>query len=84
VFNELIPYWQQYPPSHRVACWVAGIKPDSVSANPQAALDAEFARLASLRIHPSVVASVGKVPDEVREIMAKYQDVPMTEGWIRA
>jgi hypothetical protein len=50
----------------------------------QAQIDAEFARLASMRVHPGAVSSVMKVPDNVQAAMAQFKDVPLTEGWVRA
>jgi hypothetical protein len=77
VFNELIPYWELYPPSHRVACLIAGIDNAPVSKPNQNQIDAEFARLASSRVHPSAISGVMTLPSNVLAVMEKYKDYPI-------
>jgi len=43
----------------------------------QRQIDAEFARLASMRVHPSAIGSVMKVPASVAAVMEKYKNYPL-------
>jgi len=43
----------------------------------QKQIDAEFARLASMRVNPREIGSVMKLPNNVAAVMEKYKDYPI-------
>ena len=54
------------------------------STPDQHSINAEFARLASMGVSPNSVSCVVPVPKDVRDVMAKYRDVPIRKGWVKA
>jgi hypothetical protein len=57
------------------------LEEDGVAKPSQAQIDAEFARLTSMRVDPRSISGVKKAPGRVLAAMAKFNDVPLTEGW---
>ena len=80
VFNDLVPYWNQYPPSHKVICWLAGIDTDKKELGKpnQQLIDMEAARLMSMRVNPrEFVMKLDEVPPSIQALFKKYKDQPL-------